>query len=476
MRGNENLLLITWFLELKSKGEKGMKDRTDKALEFYRIIAPLLTPGLETAEKRALREHILTQEKLSERTLRRLIEKYRKGKLEGLKPKERSDRGETRAIRDEIIAEAIKLKEELPYRSVRRLLEILEHEGKIKPEEVAVSTLSRILRNKGQTTRDFKLKKEKGLGSRRFQKPHKGMLWQTDIKYGPGLPDPENPKKTRRTYLLAFLDDATRLIVHGEFYFHQRLPILEDCFRKALISWGICNAVYLDNGKIFVSKWFRAACAHLGIQHLAAARYSPQSKGKLERFNRTVDEFLEELRLEPLSTLKELNYKFQLWLQEIYHKRPHRGLPIKEGTNVHLSPLEAWEGDTNTLRSITPEECKSAFLWVEERHVDKTGCFSLYGTALEAGAAYVGQKIEVRYDPFDLSIAEVWQNNEKKAMAKALEIKEYNGRKRKRNAIEKAPQTGSRLLKSLEKEKKERIAKRQGIISYKKLNKKGDEN
>jgi putative transposase len=460
----------------KSKGEQAMKDRTDQALEYHRIIAPLLAGNLEAAEKRALRERIIKQEKISERTLRRLIEKYRKNKLEGLKPKVRSDWGETRAIRDEIIAEAIKLKEELPYRSIRRILEILEHEQKIKPKEVAVSTLSRILRNKGFSTRDYKLRKEKGIGSRRFQKPHKGMLWQTDIKYGPSLPDPENSQKTRRTYLLAFLDDATRLILHGEFYFHQRLPILEDCFRKALISWGICTAVYLDNGKIFVSKWFRAACAHLGIQHLAAASYSPQSKGKLERFNRTVDEFLEELRLEPLSTLKELNYKFQLWLQESYHKRPHRGLPLKDGTNVHLSPLEAWEADINTLRSITPEECKSAFLWVAERQVDKTGCFPLYGTTLEAGATFVGQKIEVRYDPFDLSIAEVWQNNEKKTMAKMRESKEYNGRKRKRNAIEKAPQTGSRLLKSLEKEKKERIAKRQGIISYKKLTGKGDEN
>jgi transposase InsO family protein len=459
----------------QSKGEMEMQDRTDKALEYHRIIAPLLAPGLEPAEKRALREQILITEKISERTLRRLMEKYRKGKLEGLKPKERADRGETRAIKEEIIAEAIKLKEELPYRSVRRLLEILEHEGKIKPGEVAASTLSRMLRNIGMSPRDFKLKKDKGIGSRRFQKPHKGMLWQTDIKYGPSLPDPENSKKTRRTYLLVFLDDATRVIVHGEFYFHQRLPILEDCFRKALISWGICNAVYLDNGKIFVSKWFRAACAHLGIRHLAAASFSPQSKGKVERFNRTVEEFLEELRLEPVSNLKELNRKFQLWLQESYHKRPHRGLPVKGGTNVHQSPMEAWEADPNTLRYITPEECKSAFLWAEERTVDKTGCFSLYGTTLEVGPAFIRQKVEVRYDPFDLSIAEVWQNGQRKATAKLREIKEYNGRKRKSNAIEQAFKTSSRLLQGLEKEKKERITKRQGIISYKKLNNQGDE-
>ena len=345
----------------------------------------------------------------------------------------------------------------------------------MKPGEVAPSTLSRNFRNIGMSTCDFKLRNDKGLGSRRFQKPRKGMLFQTDIKYGPSLPDPDDPKKTRRTYLLVFLDDATRLVVHGEFYFHQRLPILEDAFRKALLSWGVCDGVYLDNGKIFVSKWFRAACAHLGIQHMAAASYSPQSKGKVESFNKTVEEFLQELSLEPVSELKELNRKFQLWLQESYHKRPHRGLPLKAGTKIHMSPLEAWEADPHVMRHLTPEECRSAFLWEEERKVDKTGCFPLHGTILEAGTAFIGQKIEARYDPFDLSIAEVWQNGEKKGLAKRREIKEYNGRKRKRNAIEQAPKTGSRLLQSLEKEKKERSAKRQGAISFKELKDKGGE-
>jgi putative transposase len=291
------------------------------------------------------------------------------------------------------------LKEELPYRSIRRILEILEREGKTKPGEVAASTLNRSLRNIGMTTRDFRMKKDKGLGSRRFQKPHKGMLWQTDIKYAVSLPDPANPQKMRRTYLLVFLDDATRMVMHGEFYFHQRLPILEDCFRKALLSWGICKTVYLDNGKIFVSKWFRAACAHLGIRHLAAASYSPQSKGKVERFNRTVEEFFEELRLEPVSDLKELNRKFQLWLDESYHKRPHRGLPLKEGQKGHQSPMEAWEADRTELRAVSPKECKATFLWTKETSTDKTGCFPLHGPVLEAGAAFICQKIEARYDP-----------------------------------------------------------------------------
>ena len=56
-----------------------MIDKTDKALEYHRMIAPLLAPGLEQAERRALREHVLLTENISERTLRRLMEKFRNG-------------------------------------------------------------------------------------------------------------------------------------------------------------------------------------------------------------------------------------------------------------------------------------------------------------------------------------------------------------------------------------------------------------
>ena len=450
-----------------------MIDKTDIALNAHRIIAPLLAPGLEKAEIRIRREEILLTEGISDRTLRRMMQKFREGKLESLKPKDRSDKGDGRSIRAEVLAEAIALKEELPTRSIRRIIEILEKEGIIEKNEVASSTLSRQFRNLNLTTKVLKQKKDKGIGSKRFQKENKGSLYQTDIKYGPFIPDPDNPKKNCRTYLLVFLDDATRMVVHGEFYLHQRLPILEDCFRKAILSWGMCETVYLDNGKIFVSKWFKAACANLGIYHLPAASYSPQSKGKVERFNRTVEEFFEEIKLENIGTLKELNQKFQLWLQESYHRRPHKGLPKNEETNKHLSPLEAWEADKKELKSITPEECKSAFLWSEERKVDKTGCFTVHGVNFEAGILFIGQKIEVRFDPFDLTIAEVWKDGEMKILAKSLEIKEFNGIKRKKNAIEVAKKTGSRLLKGLESEKKDKAAKRQGIISYRKLSQKG---
>jgi transposase InsO family protein len=80
-------------------------------------------------------------------------------------------------------------------------------------------------------------------------------------------------------------------VCHAEFYDNQRLPILEDSFRKAILKYGKPDAVYVDNGKVFISKWFRIACAKLGIRHLNTKAYSPESKGKIERFNATVEEF-----------------------------------------------------------------------------------------------------------------------------------------------------------------------------------------
>ena len=105
--------------------------------------------------------------------------------------------------------------------------------------------------------------------------------------------------------------------------------------------------------------------------------------------------------------------------------------------------------------------------------MDKTGCFTIHGISFEAGITFIGQKIEARYDPFDLTVAVVWKDGEKNVLAKCLEIKEFDGIKRQKKAIEVAKKTASPLLKGLETDKKERMSKKQGIISYRKLAQKG---
>lgn len=174
----------------------------DIALERFALIAPLLEPDLEAAEKRRRRNEILARGKISSRTLRRYLQLYRQQGLSGLMPKVRSDQGKSRTIAPEIIQEAIKLKAEFPERSVSQVIEILEGKQKTRPGKLARSTLSRHLSRLGLTRQETNRTLP---GHQRFQKEKRNRLWQADIKYGPYLPHPENPKRKLRTYLVAFL-------------------------------------------------------------------------------------------------------------------------------------------------------------------------------------------------------------------------------------------------------------------------------
>ena len=88
---------------------------------------------------------------------------------------------------------------------------------------------------------------------------------------------------------------------------------------KAILRYGAPKSIYVDNGKIFTSTWFQLACAKLNIRHLRTSPYNAESKGKIERFNRTVESFLDESSLQKPQTLSELNSLFSAWLSEAYN-------------------------------------------------------------------------------------------------------------------------------------------------------------
>ena len=117
-------------------------------------------------------------------------------------------------------------------------------QGIVKEGSVSRSTLSRYLIKMGFGAKDFKNVRIEGTIARRFVRNGRNTLWQTDIKYGPYIPIAVGGKK--RTYKVAFIDDATRLVCHAEFYDNQQLPILEDIFRKAILKYGKPEAVYVD--------------------------------------------------------------------------------------------------------------------------------------------------------------------------------------------------------------------------------------
>jgi len=447
------------------------EDSNEKLLKRFEIIAPLLNENLDAFERRRLRAKILESSGISARSLRRYIQAYKKNGYKSLADIPRSDKGSSRAVPQKVIDEAVKLKQELPSRSVRRIIEILEGEKIIKPGKVSRTSLNRHLIQRGYSAAKLRAEGKVAKPANRFERKRRNDLWQADVKYGPVLTINGAKKKT---YLLAIIDDKTRMIMHAEFYSNQRLPILEDCFRKALLKFGKPSDVLVDNGKIFVSKWFKLACARLGIRHIAAKPYSAQTKGKVEKYNRTIDQFLNEFELESVKTLPELNRKFYIWLDEGYTHDTHEALKQElrdphTGEILHKrerTPYQAYTEDPAKVRYISSLECRDAFLWEEQRTVDKSGCIKLSGVIFDVGVELIRRRIDVRYDPFDLSVIEVWHEGKFNRKAEKLCMAEFAPKPAITPAATPRKSTHSRLLKVYEEKNKIREKQRNGALSF----------
>jgi transposase InsO family protein len=377
------------------------------ALFRYSLIAPLLHHPPEAGRLEAELRRLAAQPyviphsqrtRVSVASLRRYYRTCRQHGFEALLPKGRRDAGLPQAFSPEVLQRAIALREQQPERTTPMLAEILRREG----QTVNPHTLATHLRQAGKTRRQLR---GQPAPTRRFERDQVNALWQSDTTQGPWLPDPSRVSQKRRTHLIAFLDDHSRFVPYGEFFFDEALPRLERVLKVALLRRGVPEAVFVDNGQIFNATQFRAACATLGIEVIFATPYHPEAKGKIEKFWHLVQEsFYPEVAASQLTHLELLNQSFWAWLERIYHARPHgeTGQP----------PLERFLAGAAAggLRSADPETLRLAFQWRTQRRVSRQATLSLQGNVYSVDPAWCGQTLELRYDPFDLSQMDLYRN------------------------------------------------------------------
>lgn len=439
------------------------------AVQRMQLLSPLLAEGLDAARARQIKARICEQTGMSERTLRRYLAQYKEDGFSGLKPKGKK-RSQSEAIPSKILDQAILLRREVPGRSVTQIIKILEWEGLALPGEIKRSTLQDKLSERGYSSRLMRLYADTGVAARRYQKKYRNQLWHSDLKFGPYLPIGLSGKK-KQVYLAIFVDDATRFILHGEFYPVLDQIIVEDCFRKAILKYGVPDKVYFDNGKQYRNKWMSRACAQMGIRLLYAKPYSPEATGKVERFNRVVDSFVSEAALEKPQSLDKLNQLFWVWLEECYQKKPHSGL------QDNMSPETAYRSDRKALKFLDPETIAKAFLHCEERKVDKAGCISFEGRKYEVGLCFIGSRVEVVYDPADTSILTIEYEGHEIVKAKPLVIGESSGKRpRLPEHLLPAPAESSRLLQAAAKKSQERKEVQPPAVSYRKVRREDGDN
>lgn len=407
------------------------KKREQIALFRYSLIVPFLSQEeLEWGVKGEMIQRMVKEintipfsqkTSLNESTIRRYLKTYREKGFEGLHPKNRSDKGKSHKISSETLEQAVLLKKEEPRRSARKIIQILEAHNMAPLGLLKPGTLSRIFKQQGLTAKQLR---QSNKSFRAFQAEHANQIWQSDTLFGPYLPDPDRPEKKKQTYLIAIIDDYSRLIVHAQFYWYERLPNLENTLHKAILKRGIPEVFYVDNGQVYSAHQINAICAELGIRKISCKPYSPEGKGKIERFFGTVRaDFLTELTHEKVRHLQQLNNKFWAWTEQEYHQKIH------SATNE--TPNIRWRQTvTSFMKKIDEKQLQSIFLWREKRKVSKLGLVSLCGLQFEVSSILVGKSVEVKYNHFDLSEVFIYLDGRFIQKAKQTKISRWNTAKK----------------------------------------------
>lgn len=353
-------------------------------------------------------------------TLERWYYQYRRNGFEQLHNQRRSDKGQVRRLSPEAIEALLSMRRTQPDLYVATLLRQLERQGTIEQGSVSLTTIYRALRANGLDKASMKAAGAQG-PTKAFEVSWANQLWMTDGMWGPSLPIEEGGKPIR-THLLALIDDCSRLCPHGQYYPGEKIECFLDLFKHALRSRGIPEKLYTDNGALFRSDHLRSVCANFGIRLIHAKPYHAWSKGKIERFFRTVQsDFEQSLVFEPVKDLAELNMRFWQWMERDYHQRVHRALDGK-------SPQERFLARSEGLRSIpVGMDVDGLFLKRTNRRVRRDATISLNGRMFEVPVSLRGRKVEVRFDPFTYERMELYVEEKKVGDATPLD-KEVNSR------------------------------------------------
>lgn len=384
-----------------------------------------------------------------------------------MKPQVREKKGSLRNQDPNVLKRTIELRKELPSRSVEQVIRILELEEQVPVGVLKPRTLSRYFQEMGCSKKDLyrAVKKE----FRHFEHNAPNDCWQANTQHTLYLPDPKNPEKRKKAYLIAIIDDHSRRIMHAEFFMEERYPRLERCVQKAVLRFGVPNLFFCDNGSVYSAKQFQIMCARMGTKLVHAKPYSPESKRKIEKFFQFVDSsFTGEANLlinqGKLTTLKQLNEYLRSWL-EAYDNRVHR--------STKQTPKKRYESQSDQTRHLPVELLHDIFLWEEDRTVRKTAVIELEGNRYDVDSSLRGKQIQIRYNPFDLTTIQVWKVNERFEDAKPAELRNQSHSKLPSESDDNQTPAGvSSFLEQLKKRQEEEKRKQVGTTSFAKLKEK----
>ncbi|MFV9645546.1 MAG: DDE-type integrase/transposase/recombinase [Desulfobacterales bacterium] len=354
-------------------------------------------------------------------TIRNWVKRYQKsdGQFSSLYPSGRSDKGRSRKVDDETILAIVKMKKEKPSLPAVDLIEELRKKDLITPGiTLYPATVYRILQKEG-VSRATAGK----IDRRRFEAEYPNDIWQSDIMHGPMV---EADGKMRKSYLIAFIDDHSRLLPQAEFYLNERLVSWLDAFRKALLTRGQPRRLYVDNGSAFRTKHLERICASLGIALIHTPPYTPQGRGKIERFFRSVRSRFLTTCPDNL-TLNDINRIFAKWIREKYHNKIHSA--------TSETPIDRFARHIELTRTA-PVDLEDHFRKEVRRRVTKDRTVSIDSRIYEVPTKFIGEQLQLLYHEDRPERVEIMHKGTAHGFLVPLDLNENFRVKRDRQEIE----------------------------------------
>lgn len=320
------------------------------------------------------------RKKFAAETMRGWLKQYRKHGFAGITPKSREDLHRQRSMMPEMGLRVTELRKDLLELNVAQFYKCCVRNKIIGERPLSQQTVRRYLKANNLFLPADQIKARK-----RYEMDRFGELWVGDFMHGPML---EAPKR-RKAILLGIIDDHSRVIVGYRWSFQESTLPVEQVFKEALLKYGLPDKLYVDNGPSFISDYLRTVCAHLNIALVHSKPYDSPSRGKIERFWRTVREgFLSQFKGK---SLQEINDAFDVWLRDEYHLKPHGGIDCRPLDRYQLSLSEY------PRQRVNEEVLEEFFLAKIFRKVNKDATISMKNLIYEVPPQYIGKKVELRY-------------------------------------------------------------------------------
>ncbi len=382
-------------------------EKNQLALFKFSLIAPVVNNTYTEFSKAAYYRSMASKEhklpsgetaRYSADTIKKWYQAYMKKGFDTLIAKSRNDLGKPRSFDAQVSNRIFEIRGEFPYITGKLIHQKLMEEGLINLSSTSLSSVHRFLRenNLKRTTNN--------LECRAFEMEYANDCWQSDTTHAARI---EIGGKKYKTYLISIIDDASRMLVHGQFFLNDNAVNMQTCLKRAIAKFGIPKKLFVDNGPSFKNSQLDIICASLGIVLARSRPYQPRGKGKIERIFRTIkDGWLNGIDWNQFDSLESINKGFNEYMSSNYTNKIH--------SSIETSPRERYLEDISRVKNIPTEVLEEHFLHRVTRKVNNDATISIDKRKYEVPQKYISHSVYIRYSPHDLNTAYIYDVNNKR--------------------------------------------------------------